>query len=40
MYQVTELPGVGRSMQSKLMSLGVHTCGDLEKLTLGQLQVN
>ncbi|XP_036735952.2 DNA repair protein REV1 isoform X2 [Manis pentadactyla] len=35
---VTNLPGVGRSMESKLTSLGIGTCGDLQSLTMAQLQ--
>ncbi|XP_052505624.1 DNA repair protein REV1 isoform X2 [Budorcas taxicolor] len=35
---VTNLPGVGRSMESKLMSLGIRTCGDLQYLTMAKLQ--
>ncbi|XP_073768289.1 DNA repair protein REV1 isoform X1 [Danio rerio] len=35
---VSSLPGVGRSMSSKLTSLGVSTCGDLQQLSLSQLQ--
>ncbi|XP_047671144.1 DNA repair protein REV1 isoform X2 [Tachysurus fulvidraco] len=35
---VTSLPGVGRSMSSKLASLGVNTCGDLQQLSIVRLQ--
>ncbi|XP_034377330.1 DNA repair protein REV1 isoform X3 [Arvicanthis niloticus] len=35
---VTNLPGVGRSMESKLASLGIKTCGDLQCLTMAKLQ--
>ncbi|KAI5621297.1 DNA repair protein REV1 isoform X2 [Silurus asotus] len=35
---VTSLPGVGRSMSSKLNSLGVSTCGDLQQLSIVRLQ--
>ncbi|OBS64602.1 hypothetical protein A6R68_06850, partial [Neotoma lepida] len=35
---VTNLPGVGRSMESKLASLGVKTCGDLQCMTMAKLQ--
>lgn len=35
---VTSLPGVGRSMESKLASLGIKTCGDLQCLTMAKLQ--
>uniref|UniRef100_A0A8D0GWC8 DNA repair protein REV1 n=1 Tax=Sphenodon punctatus TaxID=8508 RepID=A0A8D0GWC8_SPHPU len=35
---VTSLPGVGRSMESKLASLGVKTCGDLQYITMSKLQ--
>ncbi|KAM4867380.1 DNA repair protein REV1 isoform 5-T7 [Thomomys bottae] len=35
---VTNLPGVGRSMESKLTSLGVRTCGDLQYMTMAKLQ--
>ncbi|MCI4378310.1 hypothetical protein PGIGA_G00214420 [Pangasianodon gigas] len=35
---VTSLPGVGRSMSSKLASLGVTTCGDLQQLSIVRLQ--
>lgn len=30
--------GVGRSMSSKLTSLGVSTCGDLQQLSISRLQ--
>ncbi|XP_056411942.1 DNA repair protein REV1 [Hyla sarda] len=35
---VTTLPGVGRSMEYKLSSLNVKTCGDLQNLTMSKLQ--
>ncbi|XP_066542765.1 DNA repair protein REV1 [Hoplias malabaricus] len=35
---VTSLPGVGRSMSSKLASLGVSTCGDLQQVSMVRLQ--
>ncbi|XP_060785615.1 DNA repair protein REV1 isoform X2 [Neoarius graeffei] len=35
---VTSLPGVGRSMSSKLASLGVISCGDLQQLSIVRLQ--
>ncbi|XP_051566138.1 DNA repair protein REV1-like isoform X1 [Myxocyprinus asiaticus] len=35
---VSNLPGVGRSMSSKLASLGVSTCGDLQHLSMSLLQ--
>ncbi|XP_066863194.1 DNA repair protein REV1 isoform X1 [Kogia breviceps] len=35
---VTNLPGVGRSMESKLASLGIRTCGDLQYMTMARLQ--
>nr|KAF6394987.1 REV1 DNA directed polymerase [Molossus molossus] len=35
---VTNLPGVGRSMESKLASLGIKTCGDLQCMTMARLQ--
>lgn len=35
---VSSLPGVGRSMSSKLATLGVSTCGDLQQLSMSQLQ--
>ncbi|XP_038617712.1 DNA repair protein REV1 isoform X2 [Tachyglossus aculeatus] len=35
---VTNLPGVGRSMESKLASLGIKTCGDLQYMTMSKLQ--
>ncbi|XP_069826981.1 DNA repair protein REV1 [Dendropsophus ebraccatus] len=35
---VTTLPGVGRSMEHKLSSLNVKTCGDLQNLTMSKLQ--
>uniref|UniRef100_A0A671S287 DNA repair protein REV1 n=1 Tax=Sinocyclocheilus anshuiensis TaxID=1608454 RepID=A0A671S287_9TELE len=35
---VSSLPGVGRSMSSKLTSLRVSTCGDLQQLSISRLQ--
>ncbi|OXB58909.1 hypothetical protein ASZ78_007695 [Callipepla squamata] len=35
---VTNLPGVGRSMESKLASLGIRTCGDLQCASMSKLQ--
>ncbi|XP_006887857.1 PREDICTED: DNA repair protein REV1 isoform X2 [Elephantulus edwardii] len=35
---VANLPGVGHSMESKLTSLGIKTCGDLQYMTMGKLQ--
>ncbi|XP_062457580.1 DNA repair protein REV1 isoform X2 [Rhea pennata] len=35
---VTSLPGVGRSMESKLISLGIKTCGDLQCASMSKLQ--
>ncbi|XP_018418937.1 PREDICTED: DNA repair protein REV1 isoform X2 [Nanorana parkeri] len=35
---VTSLPGVGRSMDYKLASLNVETCGDLQNLAMSKLQ--
>ncbi|XP_005400807.1 PREDICTED: DNA repair protein REV1 isoform X2 [Chinchilla lanigera] len=35
---VVNLPGIGRSMESKLTSLGIKTCGDLQHMTMGKLQ--
>ncbi|XP_016831556.1 DNA repair protein REV1 isoform X4 [Cricetulus griseus] len=35
---VTRLPGVGRSMESKLASLGIKTCGDLQCMAMAKLQ--
>ncbi|XP_062065936.1 DNA repair protein REV1 isoform X4 [Lepus europaeus] len=35
---VINLPGVGRSMESKLASLGIKTCGDLQYMTMAKLQ--
>ncbi|XP_019524749.1 PREDICTED: DNA repair protein REV1 isoform X1 [Hipposideros armiger] len=35
---VINLPGVGRSMESKLASLGIKTCGDLQHMTMAKLQ--
>ncbi|XP_036814496.1 DNA repair protein REV1 isoform X1 [Oncorhynchus mykiss] len=37
-HRVTSLPGVGRSMGAKLASLGVRSCGDLQQVSLQQLQ--
>lgn len=37
-HTVTSLPGVGRSMGAKLGSLGVRSCGDLQQVSLQQLQ--
>uniref|UniRef100_A0A4W5NAN1 DNA repair protein REV1 n=1 Tax=Hucho hucho TaxID=62062 RepID=A0A4W5NAN1_9TELE len=37
-HTVTSLPGVGRSMGAKLASLGVRSCGDLQQVSLQQLQ--
>ncbi|KAM4796714.1 DNA repair protein REV1 isoform 2-T2 [Rhinophrynus dorsalis] len=36
--KVNNLPGVGRSMEYKLASLGVKTCGDLQSITMAKLQ--
>ena len=33
-----DLPGVGRSLHSKLMEIGVTTCGDLKQIPLHDLQ--
>ncbi|XP_057278390.1 DNA repair protein REV1 isoform X5 [Pezoporus wallicus] len=35
---VTSLPGVGRAMESKLASLGIKTCGDLQYASMSKLQ--
>ncbi|XP_061482850.1 DNA repair protein REV1 isoform X2 [Rhineura floridana] len=35
---VIHLPGVGRTMESKLSSLGIKTCGDLQCVTMSKLQ--
>ncbi|XP_030057278.1 DNA repair protein REV1 isoform X2 [Microcaecilia unicolor] len=35
---VINLPGVGRTMESKLASLGIKTCGDLQNMTMMKLQ--
>ncbi|CAI9572309.1 unnamed protein product [Staurois parvus] len=35
---VTTLPGVGRSMDYKLTSLNINTCGDLQNLSMSKLQ--
>ncbi|XP_063085925.1 DNA repair protein REV1 isoform X3 [Cavia porcellus] len=35
---VANLPGVGRSMEYKLTSLGIKTCGDLQHMTMAKLQ--
>ncbi|XP_019066062.1 DNA repair protein REV1 isoform X4 [Fukomys damarensis] len=35
---VANLPGVGRTMESKLTSLGIKTCGDLQHMTMAKLQ--
>ncbi|KAM6985104.1 DNA repair protein REV1 [Aplochiton taeniatus] len=35
---VNSLPGVGRSMGAKLVSLGVRSCGDLQQVSLARLQ--
>ncbi|OCT95301.1 DNA repair protein REV1 [Xenopus laevis] len=35
---VNNLPGVGRTMEYKLSSLGVKTCGDLQNITMAKLQ--
>ncbi|XP_032053428.1 DNA repair protein REV1 isoform X2 [Aythya fuligula] len=35
---VTSLPGVGRTMESKLASLGIRTCGDLQCASMSKLQ--
>ncbi|XP_051698607.1 DNA repair protein REV1 isoform X4 [Oryctolagus cuniculus] len=35
---VINLPGVGRTMESKLASLGIKTCGDLQYMTMAKLQ--
>lgn len=38
MYGVCLCVGVGRTMSSKLASLGVTTCGDLQQLSIVRLQ--
>ncbi|XP_071840700.1 uncharacterized protein [Apostichopus japonicus] len=35
---VRELPGVGGSISKKLQTMGIHTCADLQQLTLDNLQ--
>ncbi|NP_001084913.1 REV1, DNA directed polymerase S homeolog [Xenopus laevis] len=35
---VNNLPGVGRTMDCKLSSLGVKTCGELQNITMAKLQ--
>ena len=35
---MTDLPGVGYSMRSKLQAMGVTTCGDLRLVSLQKLQ--
>ncbi|NWU95928.1 REV1 protein, partial [Upupa epops] len=35
---ITSLPGVGRTMESKLASLGIKTCGDLQCASMSKLQ--
>ncbi|XP_004633251.1 DNA repair protein REV1 isoform X2 [Octodon degus] len=35
---VVNLPGIGCSMESKLTSLGIKTCGDLQHMTMAKLQ--
>uniref|UniRef100_A0A8C5P6Q6 DNA repair protein REV1 n=1 Tax=Leptobrachium leishanense TaxID=445787 RepID=A0A8C5P6Q6_9ANUR len=35
---VNSLPGVGRSMEHKLASMGVKTCGDLQNIAMSKLQ--
>ncbi|KAH0624622.1 hypothetical protein JD844_032280 [Phrynosoma platyrhinos] len=35
---IIHLPGVGRTMESKLSSLGIKTCGDLQCVTMSKLQ--
>ena len=35
---MTDLPGVGYSMRSKLQGMGVITCGDLRRVPLQKLQ--
>lgn len=37
--RVRDLPGVGRSLEARLEALGAETCGDIQRFTLGQLQV-
>ncbi|XP_054829870.1 DNA repair protein REV1 isoform X2 [Eublepharis macularius] len=36
--QVIHLPGVGRTMESKLSALGIKTCGDLQCFSMSKLQ--
>ena len=36
--KVLDLPGIGRSLHSKLMEIGVTTCGDLKQVSLHDLQ--
>ncbi|XP_039196515.1 DNA repair protein REV1 isoform X2 [Crotalus tigris] len=35
---IIHLPGVGRTMESKLSSMGLKTCGDLQCITMSKLQ--
>ncbi|KAM8975617.1 DNA repair protein REV1 isoform 2-T2 [Pelodytes ibericus] len=35
---VNNLPGVGRSMEYKLVSMGIKTCGDLQNIAMSKLQ--
>ncbi|XP_007436144.2 DNA repair protein REV1 [Python bivittatus] len=35
---IIHLPGVGRTMESKLSSMGIKTCGDLQCVTMSKLQ--
>ncbi|XP_042317030.1 DNA repair protein REV1 isoform X2 [Sceloporus undulatus] len=35
---IIHLPGVGKTMESKLSSLGIKTCGDLQCVTMSKLQ--
>ncbi|XP_070799461.1 DNA repair protein REV1 isoform X2 [Pituophis catenifer annectens] len=35
---IIHLPGVGRTMESKLSSMGIKTCGDLQCITMSKLQ--
>ncbi|XP_015285188.1 PREDICTED: DNA repair protein REV1-like, partial [Gekko japonicus] len=35
---IIHLPGVGRTMESKLSALGIKTCGDLQCITMSKLQ--
>ncbi|KAK8742032.1 hypothetical protein OTU49_002068 [Cherax quadricarinatus] len=37
-HKVSELPGVGWSLETRLQGEGIYTCGDLQAKTLGQLQ--